>query len=52
MSSTYSAGSLTGFATSLLAAAGLSADKADAVARILVEGDLLGHTWPNWRAAR
>jgi LDH2 family malate/lactate/ureidoglycolate dehydrogenase len=44
MSSTYSAGSLTGFATSLLAAAGLSADKADAVARILVEGDLLGHT--------
>ena len=44
MSSTYSAGSLSGFATSLLAATGLSADKADAVARILVEGDLLGHT--------
>lgn len=44
MSATYSAHSLTGFATNLLAAAGLSSDKADAVAQILVEGDLMGHT--------
>ena len=44
MSATYSAHSLTGFATNLLAGAGLSSDKADAVAQILVEGDLMGHT--------
>jgi LDH2 family malate/lactate/ureidoglycolate dehydrogenase len=44
MSATYSAPSLTAFATRLLTAAGLSADKADAVAQILVEGDLMGHT--------
>ena len=44
MSSTYSALSLTDFATRLLAAAGLSVEKADAVAQILVEGDLMGHT--------
>ncbi|NPC54086.1 Ldh family oxidoreductase [Caenimonas soli] len=43
MSSTYSVDSLTSFATRLLAAAGLSADKADAVAQILVQGDLMGH---------
>ena len=35
---------LTAFATELLARAGLDADKAVAVAGILVEGDLLGHT--------
>lgn len=44
MSITYSAEALTGFANQLLAAAGLSAPKADAVAQILVEGDLMGHT--------
>jgi L-lactate dehydrogenase len=40
----YAAAKLTEFATQLLAAAGLDADKAGAVASILVEGDLLGHT--------
>ena len=43
MSNTYPADSLTGFATSLLCAAGLTSDKAEAVAQILVEGDLIGH---------
>ena len=38
------ASALTAFATELLARAGLDADKAAAVAGILVEGDLLGHT--------
>jgi L-lactate dehydrogenase len=40
---TYSAEALTTFANQLLQAAGLSADKAGAVASILVEGDLMGH---------
>src|SRR5215207_100197 len=35
---------LIAFARALLAAAGLTADKAGAVADILVDGDLLGHT--------
>jgi LDH2 family malate/lactate/ureidoglycolate dehydrogenase len=43
MSVTYSASSLSAFAIRLLTAAGLSVDKADAVAQILVEGDLMGH---------
>lgn len=43
MSHTYPADSLARFAKGLLAAAGLSSDKADAVAQILVEGDLMGH---------
>jgi LDH2 family malate/lactate/ureidoglycolate dehydrogenase len=40
----YSAARLTAFAQQLLTAAGLPQDKADAVATVLVEGDLLGHT--------
>jgi LDH2 family malate/lactate/ureidoglycolate dehydrogenase len=40
----YSAPELTAFATALLGHAGLDEDKARAVAEILVEGDLLGHT--------
>ena len=40
----YCAASLTAFATRLLSAAGLPTDKAAAVADILVEGDLMGHT--------
>jgi len=40
----YSAPGLIEFARSLLTAAGLDAAKAGAVAEILVEGDLLGHT--------
>lgn len=40
---TYSTEALTVFATRLLQAGGLSQDKADAVAAILVEGDLMGH---------
>jgi LDH2 family malate/lactate/ureidoglycolate dehydrogenase len=40
----YPAASLTTFANSLLLEAGLEADKAQAVAEVLVEGDLLGHT--------
>lgn len=39
-----SADQLIAFATALLARAGLDADKARAVAEILVEADLLGHT--------
>jgi L-lactate dehydrogenase len=35
---------LTDFATALLAKAGMPADKAEAVAAVLVEGDLMGHT--------
>ena len=42
-STTYSVDALTRFATGLLTAAGLSTDKAEAVAAILVEGDLMGH---------
>jgi LDH2 family malate/lactate/ureidoglycolate dehydrogenase len=40
----YAASALVGFATALLARAGLDADKARTVAEILVEGDLLGHS--------
>src|SRR6478609_2639323 len=39
----YPAAALTDTATRLLRAAGLDADKAGAVAAILVEGDLMGH---------
>jgi L-lactate dehydrogenase len=38
------AGRLVDFARALLAAAGMPADKAEAVASVLVEGDLMGHT--------
>ncbi len=44
MSARPSAAQLTAFATALLARAGLDAEKSAAVAEILVEGDLLGHT--------
>lgn len=44
MSTRPSAAHLTAFATALLARAGLDAEKSAAVAEILVEGDLLGHT--------
>jgi LDH2 family malate/lactate/ureidoglycolate dehydrogenase len=44
MSSRYPAPALAAYARALLAGAGLEAEKADAVAAILVEGDLLGHT--------
>src|SRR4051812_3924801 len=40
----YDASRLHNFARDLLAAAGMPADKAQAVADILVDGDLLGHT--------
>src|SRR5205085_2042863 len=40
----YAASSLIAFARNLLAAAGMPDDKADAVAGILVQGDLMGHT--------
>jgi LDH2 family malate/lactate/ureidoglycolate dehydrogenase len=43
MSKTYPVEALAGFAARLLGAAGLSSDKAEAVAQILVEGDLMGH---------
>jgi LDH2 family malate/lactate/ureidoglycolate dehydrogenase len=43
-SAVYGADTLVDFAVSLLATAGLGADKAAAVAAILVEGDLMGHT--------
>jgi LDH2 family malate/lactate/ureidoglycolate dehydrogenase len=39
----YSASELTAMAIDLLAASGLSGDKASAVAQILVEADLMGH---------
>jgi LDH2 family malate/lactate/ureidoglycolate dehydrogenase len=41
---TYRAEALIDFATGLLTAAGLPRQKADAVAAILVEGDLMGHS--------
>ncbi len=41
---TYRADALITFAAGLLAAAGLANDRADAVASILVEGDLMGHS--------
>ncbi|MBS9402357.1 Ldh family oxidoreductase [Halomonas sp. TRM85114] len=44
MSQLYDVREMTGFSTRLLAAAGLDDDKAKAVAEILVEGDLMGHT--------
>jgi len=44
MSPRYDAQALAGFASSLLQRAGLDAEKSAAVAEILVEGDLLGHT--------
>jgi L-lactate dehydrogenase len=40
----YAAADLLAFARQLLLAAGMPADKAEAVATILVEGDLMGHT--------
>src|SRR3954470_21240787 len=40
----YESQALLDFAARLLSAAGLPQDKADAVAGILVEGDLMGHT--------
>lgn len=40
----YEVTGLTTFASRLLAAAGMSPERAEVVARILVEGDLLGHT--------
>jgi LDH2 family malate/lactate/ureidoglycolate dehydrogenase len=40
----YAAPALEGFARSLLLAAGMPDDKAAAVAEILVDGDLMGHT--------
>ncbi len=44
MPARYSAPELTAFAAALLGRAGLDDEKARAVAEILVEGDLLGHT--------
>jgi LDH2 family malate/lactate/ureidoglycolate dehydrogenase len=44
MSSRYSAPSLIAYARALLSSAGLEEEKADTVAAILVEGDLMGHT--------
>ena len=41
---TYAAQALIDFAVRLLTAAGIPPDKSDAVAAILVEGDLMGHT--------
>ena len=43
-SATYRADALLAFATQLLTAAGLPPAKADAVAGILLEGDLMGHS--------
>lgn len=40
----FPAAALHGFAAALLARAGLAADRADTVAKILLEGDLMGHT--------
>jgi L-lactate dehydrogenase len=44
MNSRFQAPNLVAFARSLLEAAGLEEDKAETVAAVLVEGDLLGHT--------
>jgi L-lactate dehydrogenase len=44
MSARHAATELVAYARALLAGAGLEADKAQAVAEVLVEGDLLGHT--------
>lgn len=40
----YDHAALSGFATAVFAAAGLEAEKAEAVGRYLVEADLMGHT--------
>ena len=40
----HAAGELLAFATALLARAGLPDERAQAVAEVLLEGDLLGHT--------
>ena len=52
MSVRHSAASLTALQFALLARTGLDADKAQVVARILTEGDLLGHTTHGLQAAR
>ena len=44
MSIIFDVSGLTEFATRLFSAAGLEADKADAVGRYLVEADLMGHS--------
>ena len=44
MSERFNAGALRTFATTVLRRVGMEEAKADAVAEILVEGDLLGHT--------
>ena len=44
MTELYNAESLTNFAGELLIAAGMAPSRAEVVARILVEGDLMGHT--------
>ncbi len=44
MSHHYDVQEITQFSTALLVAAGLEEEKARAVAEILVEGDLMGHT--------
>ena len=44
MTSRHTAPSLVAYARALLAGAGLDPEKAEAVASVLVEGDLLGHT--------
>src|SRR4051812_39829805 len=44
MSHRHSAAALTDFARMLLERAGVDAEKSRAVAEVLVEGDLLGHT--------
>lgn len=46
MADRYPAAELTAFAGALLGGAGLEEEKAQAVAEILVEGDLLGHNTP------
>ena len=44
MTARYPAPALRAFASQLLQRAGLDAERADDVAAILVEGDLMGHT--------
>ncbi|HVW21897.1 MAG TPA: Ldh family oxidoreductase [Opitutaceae bacterium] len=44
MSARFPSAALVGYARALLAGAGLDGDKSSAVAEILVEGDLLGHS--------
>lgn len=52
MSERYDVADLVRFAAALLVAAGLDERKADVVAEILVEGDLLGHTTHGTRLLR